>query len=162
MGFRYTYQNFMMEELIPRSNKSKNCNAQKITYKNANRHDTFWRYKNIALIDFDCADIEIRFLMFPRIQIHYPGNASGMPLKSGIHGQPSPNWPGIFKILFVLVRWLRSEIFKIFSSWSVSVRDFQILLGCGPVLDFSFSSILVLLGQDHTAWPISIGPRIPC
>ena len=70
MGFRYTYQNFMMEELIPRSNKSKNCNAQKITYKNANRHDTFWRYKNIALIDFDCADKEIRFLMFPRIQIH--------------------------------------------------------------------------------------------
>ena len=29
----------------------------------------------------------------------YPGNASGMLLKSGIHGQPSPNWPGIFKIV---------------------------------------------------------------
>ena len=116
MGFRYTYQNFMMEELIPRSNKSKNCNAQKITYKNANRHDTFWRYKNIALIDFDCADIEIRFLMFPRIQIH---NLSGECIRNAF------------------------EVRDPWSAKSELARNFQNSVGPSPVRDFQDIFVLV-------------------
>ena len=136
MGFRYTYQNFMMEELIPRSNKSKNCNAQKITYKNANRHDTFWRYKNIALIDFDCADKEIRFLMFPRIQIH---NLSGECNRNA------------FEIRDPRAR-SRDYHFEL-------ARDIQNFVGPAPIRDFE--DILVLIRSSprisNSSWSCS-GP----
>ena len=157
MGFRYTYQNFMMEELIPRSNKFKNCNSQKITYKNANRHDTFWRYKNIALIDFDCADKEIRFLMFPRIhnlsgecirnafEVRDPRSAKS-ELARNFQNSVRPSPVRDFQDIMVLVRF--SPRYSN-SSWFCSSPRFLIF--------FDSPSVTWPYGTVRNPWPGPIG-----